>query len=431
VLPRTRDDNGNTTADEQRRYEYDALDRLVRVRDRATGSTQVEYSYDALDRLVRRRAYAPDIVTLFVYDGEQLVEEYDGAALLEREYVWGLSEGDLVQERTPTATWYAHGDGRNDVVALAGASGAIVERYDYDAFGRATVVLDGGTGNCVRFEGEWADPRSNVLVSAGSAYDAGTGRALQEPGGARAVLACVGPGPFPTWGPMPRVRMPTLRDVDPQRWAQQEIQKLYDEMRRAAEGGGCVMPDWKRLEWLEGLANGTSLCPPTTPAPSTELLPLEPFGGPPGGKNIRPSLPGAMQSIHVESVVELPGQYWGFDFGADGAHVPWSWVMPQDPPPTCPPPPTYAYDALDRLVVTHVMVQDPPPAPPAVKEPKWPQDQETRERMVRDFIKKVRDNLPGDSTGGRVIQALREMLKDGEVTDTEMNIAQEMMNGLF
>jgi hypothetical protein len=77
------DANGNLTSDGSTAYVYDAENRLVR----ASGATNATLAYDPLGRLWQVAGGSG--TTRFVYDGDRLVAEYNGAGTLLRRYVHG------------------------------------------------------------------------------------------------------------------------------------------------------------------------------------------------------------------------------------------------------------------------------------------------------------------------------------------------------
>ena len=131
----TYDKNGNLTDDGTYTYQYDAENRLVSV-DSGTTAT---YAYDAQGRRISR--YDGVNTTEYVYDGDQVIAEYDGTTLL-RKFIYGPGIDEpicMIVKGTPDQWYFYHFDGLGSVVALSNTSGAIVEKYSYDAFGTPTV----------------------------------------------------------------------------------------------------------------------------------------------------------------------------------------------------------------------------------------------------------------------------------------------------
>jgi RHS repeat-associated protein len=137
------DANGNMTEDEQgRTFIWDAWNRLVEVKQGST--TLVEYRYDGL----KRRIIEDDGTTekhLYYSDQWQVLEERGGGNAV-TQYVWSpvyvdamilrdrdadASSGNGLEERI-----YVLHDANFNVTAITDASGTVLERYAYEAYGR-------------------------------------------------------------------------------------------------------------------------------------------------------------------------------------------------------------------------------------------------------------------------------------------------------
>lgn len=134
VVP-THDLNGNMTSDGSNTYRYDVLNRLIGV----TGGRTVNLAYDPKGRLFQTSGGASG-TTQFLYDGDALVAEYDGAGNLLRRYVHGSGvdeplvwyEGATVDAATRR---YPHADHQGSVIAVADANGNGIISNAYDPYG--------------------------------------------------------------------------------------------------------------------------------------------------------------------------------------------------------------------------------------------------------------------------------------------------------
>jgi RHS repeat-associated protein len=177
------DANGNLLEDDRRTYAYDFRNRLVEVRDRASGAVIAHYAYDAIDRRIAKRVMggAPSS-TQYLWDDWQTIEEQSAQGMTLATYVYGTDVDDLVQiARTAqapggAATLYVHRNSRRDAVAISGANGALVERTRYDDFG----VPDRLTSSPVGFQGAWYDSETSLYYFRQRFYDPRTGRFLQR-----------------------------------------------------------------------------------------------------------------------------------------------------------------------------------------------------------------------------------------------------------
>lgn len=184
---RTYDDNGNlvtrSTASGGLACQYDYADRLVEVQavDTSSGTATLvpvaSYRYDALGRRISKAVYAGGTtnVTQFGYAGGRVIEErLNGAVsisyLVDDRYLLGL--------RSSGNDYYLHCDDQGNVLALTGANGAVVERYEYDDYGAVTFLAPDGTPS-----GATASSYGNAHLFGGLCYDAETGLDGDDGGG--------------------------------------------------------------------------------------------------------------------------------------------------------------------------------------------------------------------------------------------------------
>ncbi|MFO0811060.1 MAG: RHS repeat-associated core domain-containing protein [Gemmataceae bacterium] len=141
----TYDNNGNLLTDGTWTYTYDAWNRLVSA---TNGTTTVTYGYDALGRRITETT-GGTTTHLYYNQNWQVVEERVGGTAssnLRAQYVWSPVESDVLiyRDRDTNADGelderlYAQQDAQGNVTALVNTSGTVVERYAYDAYGKAT-----------------------------------------------------------------------------------------------------------------------------------------------------------------------------------------------------------------------------------------------------------------------------------------------------
>jgi RHS repeat-associated protein len=99
------------------------------------------FGFDPLGRCVKRWVGAsgnPNTATgatFFYYDGWNLIQEGLGSTLVDRTYVHGGREDEIVASRV-NGTWYHHlYDGQGNCIIQSGDNGRVQVQYDYDAFG--------------------------------------------------------------------------------------------------------------------------------------------------------------------------------------------------------------------------------------------------------------------------------------------------------
>ena len=164
--PLTYDVKGNLTADHLgRSFAWDADNMLASVTVSPSATVGQEgthgYAYDALGRRVSKTVDNNDSTfTTTVYAqltlpipplgtvGGQVLAEYAAGAAANsplRSYAYGEYCDEPLVLVAGTTKHYYHRDGRYDVAALTDGTGAVAERYRYDAYGDWTVA-DGGGG---------------------------------------------------------------------------------------------------------------------------------------------------------------------------------------------------------------------------------------------------------------------------------------------
>lgn len=125
------DSRGNMTGGgELRGYAYSSENYLTGASNLSVGLV-----YDPLGRLYQTAASA---TTRFVYDGADLIAEYNGSNVMTRRYVHGPGDDEPIvwYEGSGTADKrWLHADERGSITAVTNASGALVGINSYDEFG--------------------------------------------------------------------------------------------------------------------------------------------------------------------------------------------------------------------------------------------------------------------------------------------------------
>ena len=149
----------------------------------------VSYSYDVLGRRTSRAEGTN--VEHYVCDGNQVVADLDENGNLLRSYVWGAGIDNLlalsVYSPSGTNTYYALKDHLNTIHALIDVSGQIIERYEYDTWGRTTVFNTAGDelpvsaiGNRYCFQGREIEWTTGLYYFRARWYDPVVGRWLSK-----------------------------------------------------------------------------------------------------------------------------------------------------------------------------------------------------------------------------------------------------------
>jgi RHS repeat-associated protein len=129
----TYDANGNMIvtpdpAGNRSTYAYDAQNRLLSA---GKGSVTMYFTYDGLNRQVSRKIGANGTPAFNVWDGWDLIEEYQSSGTVTAKYVYGPT--GLVKELVNNRYYYQDGSGSTSHVA--NASGQLQEWYRYDLQG--------------------------------------------------------------------------------------------------------------------------------------------------------------------------------------------------------------------------------------------------------------------------------------------------------
>ena len=128
-----------------------------------------DYAYDAFGRRVSKTFNS--VTTVFINDGFQEIAEYENGTLA-REFVYGsYIDEPLMMIAGSTKTYY-HSNNLHSASALTDSTGAVVERYTYAPYGKATILApDGTTVRTVSAVGNpWTDKSRRLDVESGLMY---------------------------------------------------------------------------------------------------------------------------------------------------------------------------------------------------------------------------------------------------------------------
>jgi RHS repeat-associated protein len=164
------------TATDQVFYTWDFDRRLVATDTNGDGTIDERNVYDAHGNRVSQTAGGQE--TRFLIDTVQayaeVALEYRPSGLITASYVYG--NGLISQVQSGMKSFYQV-DGQGSTRALINATGAVTDRYIYDAFGRM-LAQTGNTVNRYLFAGEWSDPLLLTYYLRARHYDIQTGRFL-------------------------------------------------------------------------------------------------------------------------------------------------------------------------------------------------------------------------------------------------------------
>jgi RHS repeat-associated protein len=149
-------------------------DRLTRID--YPDETYSAYKYDALGRRIEKRDRSGTI-RRYVYDGHNMVAEYDGGNTLLASYVQGLRIDDPVSMYRNGGMYWYHKDALGSIYQMTDEDEVTVRSYDYSAFG--TIVAEtGARENPFTYTAREYDADSGLYYYRARYYDAGVGRFL-------------------------------------------------------------------------------------------------------------------------------------------------------------------------------------------------------------------------------------------------------------
>jgi RHS repeat-associated protein len=171
------DGRQNLTDDGPNTFAYDVENRLTAV----SGASAMTLAYDPLGRLKQTASGAT--TTRFLYDGDRLIGEYNAAGTtVTARYAHGAGvdaplvwyEGSGLTDRR-----WLHADAQGSIIAVSGATGAIVGTpYSYSPYGEPDAV-NGWGGSRFRYTGQISLRHAPLWHYKARAYDPALGRFLQ------------------------------------------------------------------------------------------------------------------------------------------------------------------------------------------------------------------------------------------------------------
>ena len=129
----TYDLNGNLTKDGNTTYTWDVRDRLA-----ATSASHATFQYDPFGR--RTRKVLGHTTTRFHYDGDNPVQELDGAGNIVANLLTGLGIDEFFTRSGSPGSRTLLGDALGSTLALADDTGIVQTSYTYEAFGTSAAT---------------------------------------------------------------------------------------------------------------------------------------------------------------------------------------------------------------------------------------------------------------------------------------------------
>lgn len=206
-----------------------------------------------------------DLARVYVYNGEQVLMEYDrgtAASTGYRKFLYGsYIDEPTVMFRPWNRGWaaqYYHRDSKYNVVALSWPSGKVAERYAYDAYGNVKIMSPSGgnrtkpqTDNPYLFSGRRLDLETGLYYFRARYYDPLLGRFLgRDPSGYtdgyNAYCAYMVPNYQDPSGMQSERRMDTRNGINPGYWRDRDQRRNRGSRSGSGSGSGVVVPE---LTW--------------------------------------------------------------------------------------------------------------------------------------------------------------------------------------
>lgn len=168
----TYDANGNLTSDGATTYLYDVENRLVA----ASGANSAALTYDPFGRLFETSGGSAG-VTRFLYDGDELLVEFNAAGTFLRSYLHGTNIDDPVfwYEAITNQSRWLHADASGSIVAVSDQSGNAIAVNSYDEYGVPAASNVGRFG----YTGQAWIPELGMFYYKARIYSPTLGRFLQ------------------------------------------------------------------------------------------------------------------------------------------------------------------------------------------------------------------------------------------------------------
>jgi len=179
------DANGNRTSKTEKvagactggvtTYDWDAQDQLIRV-NLANGGV-VSYRYDALGRRIEKDNGGQ--VVRYVYDGADILLEYDASDALRARYSHGDGVAQPLALERGGSRYFYHADHLGSIRALTDGAGLRAASLDYDAYGQLQGSV-AGPDNPYGFTARELDRETSLYYYRARYYDPSMGRFLSE-----------------------------------------------------------------------------------------------------------------------------------------------------------------------------------------------------------------------------------------------------------
>lgn len=161
-------------------FTWNSLGQLVQASGTSNAGASwhvVTYGYDGWGRRVRQTANG--VTTRFLYDGQHVVSETDGAGAVVRSFTYYEGVDRPHSMRVGGQTYYYITDHQGSVTGLVNSSGTLVNHYEYSPFGTAVVASE-AVANPLRYAGGRVDLETGLSFNRVRYYDPALQRFISE-----------------------------------------------------------------------------------------------------------------------------------------------------------------------------------------------------------------------------------------------------------
>jgi len=135
------------------------------------------FKYDPLGRRIYKSS--PSATSVFVYNGQNLIEETNSSGTVVARYEHGTGVDEPLATLRSSSTSYYEQDGHGSITSLTNSSGAAAETYTYDSLGKLTATA-GSLINPFQYTGREFDAETGLYYYRARYFDQSAGRFLSE-----------------------------------------------------------------------------------------------------------------------------------------------------------------------------------------------------------------------------------------------------------